>query len=257
MACASPHRECSTVDRTCHASHCHVSDSQEASKDMVEAGEGEENEVLMEERGGAEAAQDAARALIGEKSLFAMFFMSGFSALIYQIVWQRALFTIYGTNSESIAVVVAVFMLGLGLGSLLGGELSRREIASPVKLFAMAEAGIGLFGLASLPLFGWLGVVTAGVGIATAGVIAFVVLLFPTLLMGATLPLLVGHLVKLDPNVGVVVGDLYYVNTLGSAVSCVLAALLLFSLLGMVGIVVVAALINIGVAVYAFMKWSR
>lgn len=194
---------------------------------------------------------------VTNKALFAMFFMSGFSALIYQIIWQRALFTIYGTNSESIAVVVAVFMLGLGLGSLAGGELSRRGISTPVRLFAIAEAGIGLFGLASLPIFSVLGSLTAGVGIATAGVLAFLVLLLPTLMMGATLPLLVGHLIKIDENVGTVVGDLYYVNTLGSAVGCVCIGLFLFYFLGMVGAIVMAALINLGVAGYAFWRWSR
>ena len=57
--------------------------------------------------------------------LYAVFFVSGFPALIYQIVWQRSLFTIYGVDSESIAVVVTAFLLGLGIGSLLGGTLSR------------------------------------------------------------------------------------------------------------------------------------
>ena len=51
-----------------------------------------------------------------------LFFCSGFPALIYQIVWQRALFAIYGLNIESVTIVVSGFMLGLGLGSLVGGE---------------------------------------------------------------------------------------------------------------------------------------
>ena len=55
--------------------------------------------------------------------LSVLFFFSGMPALIYQIVWQRALFAIYGINSESVAVVVSVFMIGLGLGSLVGGWL--------------------------------------------------------------------------------------------------------------------------------------
>ncbi|MGA3102094.1 MAG: hypothetical protein ABSD61_09560, partial [Terracidiphilus sp.] len=55
---------------------------------------------------------------------FLLFFVSGFPALMYQIVWQRALFTIYGVNIESVTIIVTVFMLGLGLGSLAGGRLS-------------------------------------------------------------------------------------------------------------------------------------
>ena len=54
-----------------------------------------------------------------------LFFISGFPALIYQIVWQRALFAIYGVNIQSVTVIVTVFMLGLGFGSLAGGRLSK------------------------------------------------------------------------------------------------------------------------------------
>jgi len=55
-----------------------------------------------------------------------LFFFSGMPALIYQIVWERVLFSIYGVNAESVAVIVSAFMLGLGLGSLVGGRLSTR-----------------------------------------------------------------------------------------------------------------------------------
>jgi hypothetical protein len=53
---------------------------------------------------------------------FLLFFLSGFPALLYQIVWQRALFTIYGVNVESVTVIVTIFMIGLGLGSLAAGN---------------------------------------------------------------------------------------------------------------------------------------
>ena len=56
---------------------------------------------------------------------YLLFFLSGFPALLYQIVWQRALFTLYGVNIESVTMIVTVFMLGLGLGSLAGGRLSQ------------------------------------------------------------------------------------------------------------------------------------
>jgi len=56
--------------------------------------------------------------------LSALFLFSGMPALIYQVVWHRVLFSIYGVNAESVAVVVSAFMLGLGLGSIAGGRLS-------------------------------------------------------------------------------------------------------------------------------------
>ena len=145
-----------------------------------------------------------------------LFFVSGFPALLYQIVWQRALFTLYGVNIESVTVVVAAFMLGLGAGSLIGGQLSRL-LSSILLLFSAIELVIGIYGLASLPLFHWIGSFTAGVSSLQLGVLAFLLVLVPTVLMGATLPLLTHHLVSLSGNVGRAVGALYFANTLGSA----------------------------------------
>src|SRR6266403_5758202 len=91
-----------------------------------------------------------------------LFFCSGFPALIYQIVWQRTLFAIYGVNIESVTVVVSAFMLGLGLGSLAGGYLSRRR-APLLVIFALMELSVAAFGLLSLRLFNWVASFTAGV----------------------------------------------------------------------------------------------
>src|SRR6201989_3637133 len=59
------------------------------------------------------------------KVLCVLFFFSGFPALIYQLTWQRSLFRIFGVNTESVTIVVTAFMLGLGLGSLAGGWITR------------------------------------------------------------------------------------------------------------------------------------
>src|SRR5215813_11760360 len=87
--------------------------------------------------------------------LLLLFFCSGMPALIYQIVWQRALFAIYGVNSESVTVVVSAFMMGLGLGSLLGGWLSTQLKNRGILAFALAELATAGFGLISLKLFQW------------------------------------------------------------------------------------------------------
>src|ERR1700731_62030 len=71
--------------------------------------------------------------------LSALFFCSGMPALIYQVVWERVLFSIYGVNAESVAVIVSAFMLGLGLGSLVGGQLSTRFSRYGVLLFIAAS----------------------------------------------------------------------------------------------------------------------
>lgn len=176
--------------------------------------------------------------------LYLLFFLSGFPALIYQIVWQRTLFAIYGVNMESVTVVVSAFMLGLGLGSLAGGRVSRYPAAPLLLLFGGVELGIAVYGASSLPLFHRVAAFTAGAPPLETGLISFALVLLPTVLMGATLPLLVAQLVKLSGNVGRSVGMLYSVNTLGSAVACFVAALVTMRYLGMSGSVAVAAALN-------------
>src|SRR6266487_2686974 len=127
--------------------------------------------------------------------LYLLFFISGFPALIYQIVWQRALFAIYGVNIESVTVVVSAFMLGLGLGSMAGGGLSRRPALPLLLVFGGVELGIAVYGAISLPLFRWVAGFTAGAPPLETGVLSFGLVLVPTILMGATLPLLAAHLV--------------------------------------------------------------
>ncbi|MBN2370808.1 MAG: fused MFS/spermidine synthase [Vicinamibacteria bacterium] len=176
------------------------------------------------------------------------FFFSGVAAILYQIVWQRALFTIFGTASESVALVVTAFMLGLGLGSLAGGALSIRAGVKPLLAFGLIEAGIGLFGFVSLGLMRWIGLKTVtATGFQIWGA-SFLSVLLPTLLMGATLPLLSAYFVRPSKNVGASVGDLYSANTLGSALGAVAAGQVLLARLGETGAVRLAAVINIVVA---------
>ena len=175
---------------------------------------------------------------------YALFFASGFPALLYQIVWQRALFTIYGVNIQSVTVIITVFMLGLGLGSLAGGRLSSLRGLNVLRVFGLIEVGIGTFGAFSLVLFHYIERFTAGVSTSSTAIVTFLLLLIPTLLMGSTLPLLVEYLVRETENVGESVGSLYSVNTFGSAVACFVAAAYLMRALGQSGSIHVAAAIN-------------
>jgi predicted membrane-bound spermidine synthase len=176
---------------------------------------------------------------------YLLFFLSGFPALLYQIVWQRALFTLYGVNIESVTMIVTVFMLGLGLGSMAGGWLSSRKGVRLLLAFGVIELSVGAFGAVSLGIFHGVGDLTAGASTFATGCIAFALLLVPTMLMGSTLPLLVEHFVRRTGNVGESVGALYSVNTLGSAAACFAAAFLLMRLLGESGSVRLAACFNL------------
>ena len=185
-----------------------------------------------------------------------MFFASGFAALIYQVVWQRSLFTIFGINTEAVTVVVTVFLLGLGLGSIAGGILSR-IVRHPLLLFALSEFGIAAFGLISLDLFRSVGTSTIGQSAVATGVTTFLLLLAPTLLMGMTLPLLVSFLVARSGNVGQSTSLLYFVNTAGSGIAALASVTLLLPHLGEHGSVRVAAATNllVGTIVLALHFW--
>src|SRR5215467_8356581 len=93
--------------------------------------------------------------------LCVLFFFSGFPALIYQLTWQRALFRIFGVNIESVTIIVAAFMLGLGIGSLAGGWLSQRSRIALLPLLAGIELATGAFGAVSLFVFDYVGALTA------------------------------------------------------------------------------------------------
>jgi spermidine synthase len=176
--------------------------------------------------------------------LYVFFFISGFPALLYQIVWQRALFTLYGVNIESVTMVVTAFMLGLGLGSLVGGALSRARRLPLLQVFGLVELLIASYGMFSLKTFHWAADFTAGAGPLQTGLVAFTLVALPTVLMGSTLPILVCYAVRLSHNVGVSVGSLYSVNTLGSACACFCAGLFLMRWLGESKTVALAAGLN-------------
>ena len=177
--------------------------------------------------------------------LHGVFILSGISALIYQLVWQRALLTIYGSNVESVAMVVAAFLAGLGIGSIAGGWISKSTRAPLVLLFGLAELGVGAYGLISLKLFDAVGALTSvqSHGLTT-GALVFLLVFLPTLLMGATLPLLVAHQVRDTAHVGQTVSRLYFVNTLGAALGAFIAAHWLLGSFGMSGTTRIAAGLN-------------
>lgn len=185
----------------------------------------------------------------------ALFFLSGVPALLYQIAWLRALFMIYGTNIESVTAVVAAFLLGLGVGSLVGGAVSVRWSRHLLPIFAAIELAIAAYGISSMTLFARVGELTAGVGVVAVGLLSFVLIVLPTMLMGATLPILVAFLVRATGRVGVSVGGLYFVNTLGAAVACFLAAFFAMGRLGLSGTVAAAAGLNASIALTALAVW--
>src|SRR4029077_10930544 len=143
-------------------------------------------------------------------------------------------------------------MLGLGLGSLVGGWVSSRFPQRGIAIFGVAELGVASFGLYSLRIFHWASTYTAGASLPATIVFSLALLILPTMLMGATLPILVEQLVRDSGSVGYSVSMLYSVNTLGSAVACYFCASFLLNDFGQSGSMRIAAIINTLVGATAF-----
>ncbi|QQS11972.1 MAG: hypothetical protein IPK81_20965 [Rhodospirillales bacterium] len=188
-----------------------------------------------------------------DRLLSALFFASGFAALTYQPCWQRLLFDAFGIDLHSITIVVSTFMLGLGVGSLIGGAVADRFPARTTTAFICFEAAIGLFGAASGWVLPAVGDAFVGASFATVAVANFLLLLIPTTMMGATLPLLVANAVRTrraatgvddDGDVGVETGRLYFVNTMGACAGAAVPTFALFRFTTLDGAIALAAAVN-------------
>lgn len=191
----------------------------------------------------------------------ACFLASGTSGLIYQVVWMRELTLIFGATTLAVSTVLAVFMGGLAFGSLTGGRWADRA-RRPLRLYAWLELAIGLYGLAIPFLFSLLPAVyqplwrAAGLSFFTLSLVRFAlagaVLAAPTILMGATLPVLSRVVARRAEAVGRDVGMLYTVNTVGAVLGASSAGLLLIPSIGMTGTTAVAALLNLVAGAIAY-----
>jgi len=189
------------------------------------------------------------------------FLLSGAAALVYQVVWQRILTLHTGIGVVSVALIVAAFMAGLGLGSHLGGVLSVR-IAPPRALlvFALIETAVGLFAAASGRIYyDVFGSFAAGVYRTTAGSVFAHLAAFlpPTTLMGMSLPFLVRATVREVDSAPRVIATLYGVNVLGAAAGALLAPWVLVRFFGMEGAVRWGAVASLAAAVFALAAGHR
>ncbi len=191
-----------------------------------------------------------------------LFFLSGACTLVYQIVWVRMLVLVFGTSVFAVSTVLTAFMGGLAIGSAYFGRVVDRR-GNGLRIYAFLEGGIGLFAVAFPLMLARLdGLYTIlyrlleGNAYAFSLVrflISFCVLLIPTTLMGATLPVLSKHFVRRLVRVGRGVGGLYAVNTFGAVAGCMLAAFLLIEHVGVRGTIYITAGANLLIAVAAFL----
>lgn len=190
-------------------------------------------------------------------NLAGIFFISGLSALIYQVCWQRLLFTGFGVDLTSITVIVSVFMAGLGIGAFFGGRIADKFPQNIISIFCLIEFGIGCFGLFSHMFIQNLQEIMIHANLMTTALGNFTLLLFPTFLMGATLPLLTSFFDQYIKNIGDSIGRLYFYNTLGAAFGALATGFILFNHLTISETIYIAVTLNIAISFLVFLAYGR
>jgi spermidine synthase len=192
--------------------------------------------------------------------LITVFFFSGLCGLIYEVVWSRLLTLVFGNTTYAISTVVGVFMFGLALGSYLCGRLLPK-IKNLLRGYALLEIGIGVYAALFVPILSGVQVIHSVLFPSVYNhhvllnlsriLLSFVLLLAPTLFMGATMPLLGQILTRSPKFIGRDIGALYALNTFGAATGCFFSAFLLIPSLGIQLTILAGAVINVMIGILA------
>ena len=200
--------------------------------------------------------------------IYFIFFISGAAGLIYEIVWTRLLVVIFGGTTNSVVAVVAAFLGGLAIGSFLFGRYADKVEMPTVllRLYAFLEFGVALTALLSPLLLNAIVPIYAHISdgsevtfslLVVKFLLTMLVILVPTILMGATLPVLVSfvtrHTFKFEEQVSM----LYAVNTAGGVVGVLVSGLLLIEMFGLYGTLYFGVILNVSAALGALFLRAR
>jgi spermidine synthase len=174
--------------------------------------------------------------------VFVFFFLSGFSSLVFEILWERMLMQVFGSTTFAISTLLTAFMAGLALGSALGGRVAAR-LERPLLVYGLLEGAIGLYALAVPAALGALPSVYGAIFTTFLEdfylfsllrfVAVFLLLLLPTTMMGASLPIVSQWVARHSSRFQGSVGLLYGVNTFGACAGTLLAGFVLLPRLGL------------------------
>ncbi|HEY7060937.1 MAG TPA: fused MFS/spermidine synthase [Chloroflexota bacterium] len=196
------------------------------------------------------------------RALLVLFFCSGISGLVYQVLWLRILSLVFGVTIFAVSTVLASFMAGLAIGSFGAGKVADR-LRNPLAAYGAVEVLIGLTALVTPELIMGLQGIYRALYEALGGaplfvgavriVLAFLILLVPTTLMGATLPIVIKSSLMRSERLSQNVSLLYAVNTFGAIVGAGAAGFFLVGSLGIRSTTNVAAAINLLVGIGALL----
>jgi spermidine synthase len=178
--------------------------------------------------------------MVSTGAIAALFMASGAASLLYQVVWMRMLIRVFGVTTLAVSTVIAAFMGGLALGSHFGGRRSRRGGAG-LRLYANLELAAAAAAVAATALMTVLPGIYARLAPEFAGapgrtatrlILAALVLLPPTTLMGATLPILTRFVAEREKKAGLGLAVLYGFNTLGAVLGVLFSGFVAIAFFG-------------------------
>lgn len=195
-------------------------------------------------------------------TLLPLFFLSGVCGLVYQVLWLRLLSLVFGVTVYAASTVLASFMTGLAAGAWLAAHLVART-RRPLAVFAALELGVGISALLTPLALGAAGTVYTAAQAAVPDSLplltlvrflcAFIVLLVPTVLMGATLPVLSASQAVRRRGLGHSLGVLYATNTAGALVGALATGYVFIEQFGMQRTFLLAASAN---GLVALLAWA-
>ncbi len=185
---------------------------------------------------------------------YALFFLSGMTSLVYQVVWMKLLSYVLGNTLYATMAILTAFMAGLAIGGYVFGKLCCR-FSNTLLVYGILEGLIGLFAFLSPYIieslaypYKWIYGVFGFEGFLTdflRFLLAFATLLLPTIMMGGTLPLLAEYFTSLKTDTVKGVSSLYAVNTFGAVTGCFMSAFVFIYIWGLKGAVYFSAILNI------------
>ncbi len=198
--------------------------------------------------------------------IIAIFAMSGVAGLIYEVVYAKALAVTFGSTAMASYTVLATYMGGMALGAMLGGYIADKT-SNPIRTYAICEALIGLYAATTPQLFrliqeiyvafswdiapesSWLTALRLYLGVACLGL--------PTILMGATMPLMFKHLRELGVSSRSAIAPLYGANVAGASLGSIIAGYWILPAVGRNSGTFIAAALSLMIALYVLDRAKR
>lgn len=178
--------------------------------------------------------------------------ISGFCALSYEVLWTRILVFFLGSTTYAFATMLAAFLFGIALGSMILARWVDR-IKQPVITFGLIQLGIGLFAVILMPafeeLYGMSRALQSTFGASRFWTFfsCFLVMSLPTFLMGASFPLVTKIYTGNEQQLGRSIGNVYAVNTVGSILGAFCAGFILIPLLNIRPSIILMVALNTGI----------